>query len=194
MDIPYTTMSNPVLTLEPLARAHAEGLRKACAADPDIWHNLYPYSMLDEHFDPNFQSFIDRAAAGLMQPYAVMVSGQCMGITCYYALDRANRVLEIGGTYYHPAMRGGNVNPAAKKLMLARAFDHGARRAVFRVDALNNRSRAAVLKLGAVQEGMMREDQITWTGRLRTTVIFSILDREWPAVCAGLDARLMLAQ
>ena len=74
--------------------------------------------------------------------------------------------------------------------MMGHAFDAGARRVVYHVDALNLRSRAAVTKLGAVQEGIMRQDRVTWTGRLRDTVVFSILADEWPAVRDRLDARL----
>ena len=99
-------------------------------------------------------------------------------------------MLEIGGTYYRPDLRGGPVNPAAKRLMMGHAFECGARRAVYRVDAINLRSRAAVLKLGAVEEALLRQDRITWTGRIRDTVIFSVLDHEWPAVRDRLDARL----
>ena len=98
--------------------------------------------------------------------------------------------MEIGGTYYHPDHRGGAVNPAAKRLMLDHAFAAGARRVQLNVDAINHRSRAAVLKLGAVQEGILRQNRVVWTGRIRDTVVFSILAAEWPAVRAGLDARL----
>jgi RimJ/RimL family protein N-acetyltransferase len=70
------------------------------------------------------------------------------------------------------------------------AFERGARRVQFRVDAINARSRAAVLKLGAVQEGIMRQDMKTWTGRIRDTVVFSVVADEWPAVRERLDARL----
>ena len=119
-----------------------------------------------------------------------MADGRCQGITTYYAIDPANAVAEIGGTYYHPNLRGGATNPAAKRLMMGHAFERGARRVVYRVDALNARSRAAVLKLGAVQEGILRQDRVTWTGRIRDTVIFSVLADEWPAVRDRLDARL----
>ena len=98
--------------------------------------------------------------------------------------------LEIGGTYYHPDIRGGPANPSAKRLLMAHAFESGARRVQYKVDALNARSRAAVLKLGAVQEGILRQDRVTWTGRIRDTVVFSILADEWPAVRERLDARL----
>ena len=84
------------------------------------------------------------------------------------------------------------MNPAAKRLMLGEAFDSGARRVALNVDAINARSRAAVLKLGAVQEGIRRQDRITWTGRIRDTVMFSILADEWPAVRDRLDTRLAM--
>ena len=87
-------------------------------------------------------------------------------------------------------MRGGAINPAAKRLMLGHAFEAGARRVQFKIDALNARSRAAVLKLGATQEGVLRQDRVTWTGRLRDTVVFSVLADEWPAARERLDARL----
>ena len=80
--------------------------------------------------------------------------------------------------------------PACKRLMMAHAFQAGARRVVYRVDALNKRSRAAVLKLGAVEEALLRQDRLTWTSRIRDTVIFSILADEWPGVRDRLDARL----
>lgn len=82
------------------------------------------------------------------------------------------------------------MNPAAKRLLLAHAFEAGARRVQFKVDAINARSRAAVLKLGAMQEGILRQDRVCWTGRIRDTVYFSVLADEWPGVRSTLDARL----
>jgi RimJ/RimL family protein N-acetyltransferase len=129
-------------------------------------------------------------AAGTAIPFAVLAGGAVVGMSSYLAIDRANAALEIGATYYRPQARGGAVNPAAKRLLLGHAFDAGARRVQLKVDAINARSRAAVLKLGAVQEGILRQDRVTWTGRVRDTVYFSILAAEWPQVRAGLDARL----
>ena len=80
------------------------------------------------------------------------------------------------------------MNPESKRLMLEHAFESGARRVQFRVDAANTRSAAAMRKLGAHEDGLLRRDMITWTGRVRDTIIFSILDDEWPAVRAGLTA------
>lgn len=191
MKLTLQTLENPWVRLEPLGENHKEDLRAACAADPDTWNKLYPYSMLGEAFDRRWEDHLVKSQAdGSWMQYAVMVGGRCMGMTCHISADSVNASVEVGGTYYHPGVRGGAVNPAAKKLMMSHAFEAGARRVVYRVDAINARSRAAVLKLGAVQEGILRQDRVTWTGRIRDTVIFSILAEEWPGVCDRLDARL----
>lgn len=190
MQLEPRVLENRFVRLEPMSQAHREDLRAACDADIETWIALYPYSMVGEHFDPMWAKMQDDVAAGRTIAFAVVVDGRCQGITCYSGIDAGNAVVEVGGTYYHPDLRGGAVNPAAKRLMLGHAFESGARRLVFRVDAINARSRAAVLKLGAVQEGILRQDRVTWTGRIRDTVIFSVLAAEWPAVRDGLDARL----
>lgn len=190
MDIPFAVMADAHVQLEPLVAAHHDGLKESCATDRAIWQDFYSYSMLDDQFGLNFNRMLKAAAAGTMQPYVVMTEGRCVGITTYFTMDPVHEVLEIGGTYYQPDARGGVVNPAAKRLMLERAFEGGARRVVFRVDAINKRSRAAVLKLGAVEEAMFREDMVVWTGRVRSTVVFSILASEWPVVRKKLDERL----
>ncbi|WP_374469271.1 GNAT family N-acetyltransferase [Phenylobacterium sp.] len=190
MNLEARVLEDRFVRLEPMAERHKAELRAAVEADLDVWTRLYPYSWAGEHFEPTWTKLMDDVAGGRTLAWAVAVGGACRGLSTYYAIDGANAVLEIGGTYYEPSLRGGPVNPAAKRLLLAHAFDAGCRRAVFRVDASNARSRAAVLKLGAVQEGILRQDRVTWTGRIRDTVIFSILDGEWPAVRARLDARL----
>jgi RimJ/RimL family protein N-acetyltransferase len=188
MKLECRPLAGRVVRLEPLAEAHRAGLRAACEADREIW-DIYPYSMAGEHFDPSWARIIANVARGQTLAYAVLRAGACVGLSCCFP-DPDNRSVEIGGTYYRPDARGGPVNPDCKRLMLAHAFEAGAIRAQFKVDALNQRSRAAVLKLGAVQEGVLRRDRITWTGRPRDTVIFSILTEEWPAARARLDARL----
>lgn len=176
--------------LEPITDDHREPLRAAVNADQRIWAELYPYSWANEHFEPTWAKLRRDQAEGGTIPYAVLAAGEVVGITTFYAIERSNHVVEIGGTYYRPDVRGGAVNPAAKRLMMTEAFEAGARRVVYRVDALNARSRAAVTKLGAVQEAILRQDRLTWTGRIRDTVIFSILADEWPTVRDRLDARL----
>lgn len=188
MHLDYPVLKGRSVRLKPLAGRHKEGLRAACAADPDIW-DIYPYSMAGEHFDPVWDGLLARREKGLLAPYAVVRDGETVGISCIFP-DLANRVAEIGGTYYRPDVRGTAVNPESKRLLMAHLFDSGAIRVGYKVDAVNARSRAAVLKLGANQDGILRAERITWTGRVRDTVVFSILAGEWPAVRDRLDARL----
>ena len=192
MQLDHTVLENRYLRLEPLSDAHQEGLRAACAADPKTFNELYPFSMLDQHFEPVWQRLMAGAmtSVGASQTFAVMAGGEVGGMTSYLGIDLGNAKLEVGATYYRPDLRGGAVNPAAKRLLMGHAFDSGIRRLQYCVDAINVRSRAAVLKLGAKQEGILRADRVTWTGRLRDTVYFSILEDEWPGVRDGLDARL----
>jgi RimJ/RimL family protein N-acetyltransferase len=190
MRIEARVLQDASLRLEPMAARHRDDLRAACDADPDIWERLYSLSRAGEHFDGAWARLEADVAAGRNLAFAVVVAGACVGMTCFQAPDPANRSVEIGWTYYRPEHRGGRVNPAAKRLLLAAAFDAGAIRVRLNVDALNARSCAAVLKLGAVQEGVLRQDRVIWTGRVRDTVVFSILKDEWPAVRAGLDRRL----
>ena len=193
MKLESQVLENAHVRLEPFAPAHRQGLRAACAADPPTWNELYPSSMLGEGFDTQWDRLAKEAEAGVTIPFAVVVEGVVRGMTTFLAIDRVHRTVEIGATYYEPSVRGRAVNPACKRLLLGHAFAAGANRVQFRVDAINARSRAAVLKLGAVQEGIIRHDRITWTGRIRDTVVFSVLPDEWPAVRARLDERLALS-
>jgi N-acetyltransferase len=181
--------------LEPLAEAHREPLRVACDADPGIWASLYPFPMNGPHLDEWWGRLQKDAAKGDRAGYAVIVHEEVVGCSLY-SLDAPNRRTEIGNTYYRPDVRGGGVNPEAKLLMLTHAFEpgglyaEGANVVQFRVDAINARSRAAVAKLGAHLDGIVRHDRITWTGRVRDTCVFSILHEEWPMVRDKLHARL----
>jgi RimJ/RimL family protein N-acetyltransferase len=190
MELEHKVLENAVLRLEPLAEHHREDLQQACWADPDVWNKLYSISMLPDQFDAMFAMMLKGEFAGPSQTYAVVEPGRCVGMTSFLLIDTRNRSVEVGGTYYAPQVRGGAVNPAAKRLMLGHAFDSGMNRVQLCVDALNARSRAACLKLGAVQEGILRNHKIVWTGRVRDTVVFSVTPDEWPTVRDGLEARL----
>ena len=192
MQIEPRVLEDRFVRLEPVSEAHREGLRAACDADQTVWTELYPYSLGGDQFDAAWAR-IYATSGGDRINYAVVAAGRVVGVSSYLGVDPANQALEIGGTYYHPEVRGGPANPATKRLLLAHAFASGARRVQFKVDAINARSRAAVLKLGASQEGILRRDRVTWTGRIRDTVVFSILADEWPAVRDRLDARLAAA-
>lgn len=188
MDLMTERLSWGAVAVELLAERHREALRAACNADPEIWE-IYPYSMAGEHFDPWWAATMAQHGEERIR-FAVCLDGRCVGTTSYLNIEPGNAALEVGGTYYAPDARGGVINPAAKLLMLGHAFARGARRVGFKVDALNMRSRAAVLKLGAVQEGILRQSGVTWTGRVRDAVVFSVLRDEWPEVERGLLERL----
>ena len=103
-----------------------------------------------------------------------------VGMSSYLGIDEGRQTLEIGSTYYRPKFRGTGFNRRIKDMMIERAFASGFRRIEFRVDRRNTRSQAAVTKLGAVREGVLRADRITWNGHVRDTVLFAILKDEWP--------------
>ena len=162
------------LALDPLDASDREGLRAACAADDAIWQ-LYPMSWDRDHFDGAFDALLSSGRLA----YAIRHRGAIVGMTAYVSVDEARGVLEIGNSYIQPDRRGTGLNRRIKRLMIDHAFAGGFRRVEFRVDTRNTRSAAAVLKLGAVREGVMREERITWTGHLRDTALFSVLHHEW---------------
>ena len=136
-----------------------------------------------------------RSADGKLIPFRVSwPDGRFAGISTYLSPDAVSRNVEIGMTMYTADAQGTDINPAAKRLLLSHAFGQGALRVQFNVDQRNTRSQAAVRKLGATQEGILRNNRILPNGVLRSTVVFSILESEWPAVKAGLDARLTASE
>jgi RimJ/RimL family protein N-acetyltransferase len=161
---------------EPFAEHHRDALRAACAEDRDIW------AIYSTPFDPaHFDDSIDKLVAGPTNCVFVLFDGdELAGMSSFLGLDGGRQVVEIGGTYYRPPLRGTGLNRRIKDMMLARAFSAGIRRVEFRVDARNARSQAAMAKLGATREGVLRADRVTWTGHVRDTVLFSILADEWP--------------
>ncbi|WP_095012613.1 GNAT family N-acetyltransferase [Tsuneonella mangrovi] len=171
----YVALSSGDLKLVPLAEEHREPLRKACAEDREIWQ-IYGNSYLGDAFDANF----DRLVGNLdRRGYAIVENGVLVGMTAWLAYGEPGWSIEIGNTYYIPSKRGTGLNRRVKALMLDHAFACGLMRVVFKVDAVNARSRAAVLKLGCTEEGTMRRERVTWNGRVRDTVIFSVLADEW---------------
>ena len=190
MKLRSEVLENDFVRLEPFEERHKGPVRAACDADPELWPNFYYTSLGGEQFDGGWSAMREQQAKGRRIPFAVVRGGEVIGLSTFINIDPANRAVEIGTTYYRPEARGGVVNPAAKRLLLEHAFACGAGRVSFQVDQINLRSQAAMARLGAVREGVMRNDKITWTGRVRSSVIFSILAGEWPAVRAKLDERL----
>lgn len=121
-------------------------------------------------------------------------AGEIVGASTLTDFDLVNEQAHIGYTGWHPAVWASAVNPEAKLLMLAEAFDHGFGRVRLQADARNERSRGAILKLGATFEGVLRRDKPRADGSWRDTAVYSILVDEWPAVRAGLEARLADAE
>ena len=162
--------------LEPLSEHHLEPLRAACAEDQEIWE-IYPVNLLGDGFDQAMARFhlLDSWVR-----FAVIDTrdGKVVGCTNYINPDPWG-VVEIGRTYIAPNMRGGSFNRTKKKLMIEHAFVCGFHKIEWRVDTRNKRSMAAVLKLGAKQEGVLRQNRVTWTGYRRDTAVFGMLKDEW---------------
>lgn len=177
--------------LEPLAESHRESLRPM-AQDERIWE----FNIVSA-FGPAFDVWFDTALAdqtrGVRIPFAVvqLSDEKVVGSTGFIDPAPTHRRVEIGHTWYHPSVWRSPVNPECKRLLFAHGFEvMGLARVSFNVDATNLRSRAAVQKLGAVPEGILRRHAVTYTGRVRDTVVYSVLDGEWPAVRERLDRRL----
>ena len=152
-----------------------EPLKAACAEDRDIW------SIYANDFGPDgFDDSIDFYTANPRNRTFVLLDGDALaGMSSFLGIDEGRQCLEIGGTYYRPHLRGTGLNARIKDMMMSRAFNCGIRRIEFRVDRRNARSQAAMKKLGAVREGVLRADRITWNGHVRDTVLFALLKDEW---------------
>jgi RimJ/RimL family protein N-acetyltransferase len=155
---------------------HRGALKAACAEDGEIW-NIYANNFGPDGFDESIALY---RSTSRNRTFVLFEGEELAGMSSYLGIDPNRQVLEIGGTYYRPKFRGTGFNRRVKDMMLSRAFDCGIRRVEFRVDIRNLRSQAAMKKLGAVREGVIRADRITWTGHVRDTVLFAILKDEWP--------------
>lgn len=191
MEIGFETLEGRFVRLEPLKPGHKEEIRAVVDCDPAAWSILLVNPMgagFEEYWEANCG-----APATERLPYVIrrLSDAQVVGASTYFTARARHGGVEIGATFLRPDVRASFVNPETKILMLGHAFDSGAVRVQFTVDARNQRSQAAVAKLGAVREGVLRQDTRTWTGHIRDTVVFSILDSEWPAVRRRLEQRLM---
>jgi RimJ/RimL family protein N-acetyltransferase len=161
---------------EPFAEKHRDPLRAACAEDCEIWQ-IYATDYGADGFDASIDALVGKPGN---RTFVLFDGDELAGMSSFLGIDEGRQVLEIGSTYYRPRFRGTGFNRRVKRMMLQRAFASGIRRVEFRVDRRNQRSQAAMKKLGAVREGVLRADRITWTGHVRDTVLFAILKEEWP--------------
>ena len=188
------TLEGSVVRLEPVRREHAELFWEVAQNDLEDIFRWIPYSMKTPE---DFQRLIDKAFEEQERGESVVFaaversSSRVIGSTRFMNLDRINRRVEIGSTWIAPAWQRTAVNTEAKYLMLRHAFEvWGCMRVELKTDALNQKSRNAILLIGAREEGTLRRHLITWSGRVRDTVYFSILEDEWPQVKARLEAML----
>ena len=169
------SMSGEGVHAEPFAEEYRDALRSACSEDSNIWQ-IYANNFGRDGFDESIDFYTGNPRN---RTFVLFEGDELVGMSSFLGIDEARQVLEIGGTFYRPQFRGTGINRRIKDMMLRRAFDSGFRRVEFRVDSRNARSQAAMSKLGATREGLQRADRITWTGHVRDTVLFSILQGEW---------------
>lgn len=184
------TLEDDHVRLEPLSHEHAEDLGRAAATLAHAWYTSVPTA---EGVPAEIDRRLTAREAGSMNPFAVrrLGSGEVIGMTTFCSIDQPNRRVEIGYTWIGALAHGTEVNPAMKRLMLAHAFERCDAIAVSLMTHFHNRqSRAAIERLGAKLDGVLRNHRILPDGSLRDTVAYSILPHEWPAVRNGLDARL----
>lgn len=178
--------------LRPMQSGDAQAL-VAATADGDLWKLWYTDIPGPQTADSYIAAALAEQAAGTALPFVVeqVSSGTIVGSTRLFNADAINRRLEVGHTWYTPAVQRTAVNSECKRLLLAHAFDQLAAVAVeLRTHWHNHRSRQAIERLGAKQDGVLRQHRLLPDGSLRDTVVYSILDREWLAVRNTLDARL----
>jgi RimJ/RimL family protein N-acetyltransferase len=191
MRLDAVPLENRFVRLEPLAPMLEDEVRAALDCDPASW-DIMVAAAYGPYFDAWWQAALRAMAQGTRIAWAVrrLDDGAVVGTTSLYEIRPDYRRCEVGSTFYRPEARGGPVNPSCKRLLLGHAFDGGAVRVEILTDAINPGSQAAIRKLGARDEGVLRKHKITFKGRIRDTAQFAILDDDWPGVRARLDARL----
>jgi len=188
------TLEGKAVKLVPLQREHAPLLWEAMKDHAEQMFRWIPYPMRTAEDSSRFIDLVlGEHQRGVSVPLATIdkSSGKMAGSTRFMAIDVANRHVEIGSTWIAPAWQRTGVNTEAKYLMLRHAFEAWkCMRVEFKTDSMNEKSRTAILRLGAKEEGTFRNHMVTWSGRIRHSVYFSIIDTEWPEVKSRLEARM----
>ncbi len=175
--------------LEPLAKAHLAGLAQV-GLEEELWRWIPTPVRTQEEMAAYIETALAEQERGVSLPFAIVdkATGRAIGSTRYGNIDRTHRRVEIGWTWVAREWQRTAMNTEAKYLLLKHAFEMlGCIRVELKTDSLNERSRAAILRIGAREEGIFRNHMITSTGRIRHTVYFSIIDSEWPAVKARVE-------
>jgi RimJ/RimL family protein N-acetyltransferase len=177
------------LRLEPLTPAHHADLCEV-GLDPDLWRWIPIPVRTPEDMSIYIETALAEQASGRSLPFAQIeqATGKAIGSTRYMNIETAHRRVEIGSTWIAPAWQRTAINSESKYLLLKHAFEVlGCMRVELKTDSLNERSRAAIRRIGAIEEGIFRNHMIVHTGRIRHTVYYSIVDSEWPGVKAQLE-------
>ena len=186
------TLQGRFVRLEPLGFAHCDDLCRV-GLDPELWRWIPSQVATPEQMRAYIETALAEQEMGVSLPFAViaMESGRAIGSTRYGNINLPNKRVEIGWTWYAPTHQRTPVNTECKLLLLTHAFEQlGMIRVEFKTDVLNEKSRNALQRIGAVQEGIFRKHLVCESGRIRDTVYFSILDSEWPETKRALEARL----
>jgi len=192
LNLTADTLEGRYVRLEPVTVDHRDELKGAIDCDPDSWE-IMSVNGCGEGFEDFWGALQGETQRGERIGYAIrrLSDGKVVGTSSYLNIRRLHGGLEIGSTFLNPDARSGPVNPESKRLMLSHAFDKaGAIRVELVTDVRNARSQAAIEKLGASKEGVLRNHKITWTGHVRDTAVFSITDYDWPAIRERLEFRL----
>jgi RimJ/RimL family protein N-acetyltransferase len=195
MKVEVVVLEGERVRLEPMRRDHLAALTEAGRYE-ELWKWTTANAAPGEGMAAYMEAALADAEARTALPFVTIdkVSSSVVGSTRFGNIDPANRRAEIGWTWISPQFQRTYVNSEAKYLMLRHAFDvWNCARVELKTDVLNEQSRAAMLRLGAVEEGVLRRHILTHSGRFRDTIYYSILDHEWPAVRARLEARLRIA-
>lgn len=192
MFIEPTTLHGIHATLEPLSTEHHDELVTA-VSDGQLWKLWYTSIPTPEGMAAEITRRLDLQASGSMVPFAVRRndSGAICGMTTYMNIDAAHRHIEIGSTWYAASAQRTKINTEAKLMLLKHAFEVLNCIAVeFRTNFMNHQSRAAIARLGAKQDGILRNHHLMADGSYRDTVVFSIIESEWPTIKRHLQYKL----
>jgi RimJ/RimL family protein N-acetyltransferase len=192
MVVSPVTLEGIHVRLEPLAKAHLKGLAEI-GLDEELWQWIPTPVRTTEELTAYIATALNEQEQGMSLPFAIVekVSSRPIGSTRYGNIDCTHHRVEIGWTWVAREWQRTATNTEAKYLLLKHAFETlGCIRVELKTDSLNERSRSAILRIGAREEGIFRNHMITASGRIRHTVYFSIIDSEWPAVKARLEAKL----
>jgi RimJ/RimL family protein N-acetyltransferase len=192
MNVEPMILRGKTVRLEPLALEHLAPLTQV-GLHPELWRWIPTQTRTADDMRTYVETALNELQRGLSVPFVIVdaSTNQVIGSTRYSNIQSFHRRLEIGWTWITPSHQRTTANTEAKFLLLSHAFEVlGAMRVEFKTDALNEKSRNALLRIGAVQEGIFRRHVLMDTGRVRDTVYFSIIDSEWPAVKENLKKRL----